>query len=101
MAEAFRRHLVLSGGVAMALGLVKAQALAAPGAATTAGTSATAPLAATSRPSRPIFVLNSQDATVSLRHPVTWTVPPAIERPDEHARPYPPPPESHAAGGAE
>ena len=73
MAEAFRRHLVLSGGVAMALGLVKAQALAAPGAATTAGTSATAPLAATSRPSRPIFVLNSQDATVSVIDPVTWT----------------------------
>ena len=73
MAEFFRRHLVLSGGVAMALGLVKAQALAAPGAATTAGTSATTPPAAASRPSRPIFVLNSQDATVSVIDPVTWT----------------------------
>jgi YVTN family beta-propeller protein len=73
MAEFFRRHLVLSGGVAMALGLVKSQALAAPGAAAIAGTSTTAPPATASRPPRPIFVLNSQDAAVSVIDPVTWT----------------------------
>jgi YVTN family beta-propeller protein len=73
MAEVFRRHLVLSGGVAMALGLVKSQALAAPGAAATAGTAAIARASTASRPPRPIFVLNSQDATVSVVDPVTWT----------------------------
>ena len=73
MAEVFRRHLVLSGGVAMALGLVKSQALAAPGAAAAAGTAAIARASTASRPPHPIFVLNSQDATVSVVDPVTWT----------------------------
>lgn len=71
--DAYRRHLVLSGAVAATLGLAKAPAMAASGAAANAGTAAIAPASTVPRPSRPIFVLNSQDATVSVIDPVTWT----------------------------
>ena len=64
--DPLRRALGLASGLAV-LGLpigLRAQ----PAAGTVAPAGPAAP-----RPPRPIFVLNSQDATVSVVDPVTWT----------------------------